>query len=52
MAGKDTSEVTIVFPQVMPAERPRQARITINVAIPVFNEGVKPLINVYERIYI
>lgn len=52
MASKDTSEVTIVLPQVMPTERPRQARITINVAIPMFNEGVKPWINVYERICI
>ena len=52
MASKDTSEVTIVLPQVMPTERPQQARITIDVAIPVFNEGVKPWINVCERIYI
>ena len=52
MASKDTAEVTMVLSQVMPAERPQQARITIDVAIPVFNEGVKPWINVCERIYI
>jgi len=39
MASKDTSEVTIVLPQVMPTERPQQAVFTVDVAIPVFNEG-------------
>jgi len=46
MASKDTSEVTIVLPQVIATERPQQARITIDVAIPVFNERVKPWINI------
>lgn len=46
MASKDTAEVTIVLSQVMPTERHQQARITIDVAIPVFNERVKPWINI------
>ena len=39
VASKDTAEVTIVLSQVMPTERPQQAVFTVDVAIPVLNEG-------------
>lgn len=43
---KDTSELTMVLSKVMPTERPQQAVFTVDVAIPVFNERVKPCINI------
>ena len=39
MASKDTAEVTIVLSQVMPTERHQQSVLTVDVAIPAFNEG-------------
>ncbi len=39
VASEDTAEVTIVLSQIIATERPRQAVLTVDVAIPAFNEG-------------